>query len=50
MKKMNINQRYRHGTLFCGDCITIMKTLPAESIRIIVTSPPYNLKTRLEMA
>lgn len=32
------------GVIYTGDCIEIMKTLPAESIRVVVTSPPYNLK------
>ncbi len=35
--------RNEQGTLYCGDCIKIMKTLPAESIDFILTSPPYNL-------
>lgn len=28
----------------CGDCLTTMKKIPSESIDLIVTSPPYNLK------
>ena len=28
----------------CGDSIEVMKELPAQSIDLIVTSPPYNLK------
>ena len=28
----------------CGDCVTLMNQLPAESISCVVTSPPYNLK------
>lgn len=27
--------------LFCGDCRVIAPTLPAESVRAIITSPPY---------
>lgn len=30
--------------IICGDCIEIMQELPEESIDLIVTSPPYNLK------
>ena len=30
--------------IVCGDCIQIMKAMPTESIDLIVTSPPYNLK------
>jgi len=28
-----------------GDCLTIMKQLPDESVDLVVTSPPYNLLT-----
>jgi len=28
----------------CGDCIELMDKMPAESIGLIVTSPPYNLR------
>jgi len=32
--------------LLCGDCLEIMRTAPAESIDLTVTSPPYdNLRT-----
>ncbi len=27
-----------------GDCIEVMKQMPSESVDIVVTSPPYNLK------
>jgi len=30
-------------TLEVGDCIEGMKKLPAASIDLVVTSPPYNL-------
>jgi modification methylase len=30
--------------IICGDTIEIMKSMPSESIDLIVTSPPYNLK------
>ncbi|MEM7495943.1 MAG: hypothetical protein AAF471_07435, partial [Myxococcota bacterium] len=36
--------RPRYGDIHCGDCIQVMSTLPEESIRVVVTSPPYNLK------
>ncbi len=32
------------GKVHCGDCIKIMDKIPAESVGVIVTSPPYNLK------
>ncbi len=28
----------------CGDCINLMNKMPADSIGLIVTSPPYNLR------
>ena len=28
----------------CGDCLATMKSMPSESIDLVVTSPPYNLK------
>ncbi len=33
-----------HNKIMCGDCIKIMGNLPAKSIDLVVTSPPYNLK------
>ncbi len=30
-------------TLLCGDCLALLPTLPAGSIDVVVTSPPYNL-------
>ncbi len=32
--------------IICGDCITVMKDIPDQSIDLVVTSPPYNLKIR----
>lgn len=32
------------GEVHAGDCIDIMGQMPAESIDVIVTSPPYNIK------
>ena len=32
------------NTIVCGDCIETMKKLPNESIDLVITSPPYNLK------
>jgi site-specific DNA-methyltransferase (adenine-specific) len=29
--------------LIHGDCLTVMRTMPAESVDVVVTSPPYNL-------
>lgn len=30
--------------IHCGDCIEVMNKMPAESVGLVVTSPPYNLK------
>jgi len=30
--------------IICGDSLSIMKMMPSESIDLVVTSPPYNLK------
>jgi len=32
------------GKTHCMDCIKLMDKLPAESIGVIITSPPYNIK------
>ena len=32
------------GTIHRGDCLEVMKSLPSESVRMVVTSPPYNIK------
>ena len=29
--------------LICGDCLTVLPTLEAETVDVVVTSPPYNL-------
>ncbi len=45
-KKINepASKRRPRGVIHCGDCIEIMRGLDAESVKIVVTSPPYNLK------
>jgi modification methylase len=30
--------------IICGDCLEVMRQMPSESIDLVVTSPPYNLK------
>lgn len=32
------------GKIHCMDCINLMDSLPKESIAVIVTSPPYNIR------
>lgn len=40
---MPVQKKYINK-IICGDCIEIMKKIPSNSIDLIVTSPPYNLK------
>lgn len=35
-------------TLFLGDCMALLSTLPSESVQLIVTSPPYNIGKEYE--
>ncbi len=30
--------------IICGDCVEVMKQIPDNSVDLVVTSPPYNLK------
>jgi len=30
--------------VICGDCLEVMRKIPDESVDLVVTSPPYNLK------
>ncbi len=30
--------------IVCGDSLEVMRKMPSESIDLMVTSPPYNLK------
>jgi modification methylase len=30
--------------VYCGDCVTLMDKMPASSVPLIITSPPYNLR------
>jgi site-specific DNA-methyltransferase (adenine-specific) len=40
---VDILKKYKNK-IICGDCLKTMRTMPDESIDLIVTSPPYNLK------
>ena len=33
-----------HGEILRGDCLDVMRGMEDESIRVVVTSPPYNIK------
>jgi modification methylase len=32
------------NTIICGDCLETMQKMPSNSVDLVVTSPPYNLK------
>ena len=36
--------KVKRGKLFCGDSINVMRGLPEKIFKVIVTSPPYNIK------
>lgn len=36
------------GAMYCGDAIALMRQLPAASVNLIVTSPPYALQFKKE--
>lgn len=41
---MTNKYKSKFGEINCGDCIELMQGMESESIKAIVTSPPYNLK------
>ena len=36
------------ATLYEGDCLELMRSMPDESVQLVVTSPPYNLGKKYE--
>lgn len=38
--------RHQREQLITGDCLAVLASLPADSIDVVVTSPPYNLDLR----
>ena len=34
--------------LRCGDCLEVLRSIPDESVRLVVTSPPYNIGKEYE--
>lgn len=50
-KELVIKQNYSQNndvTLYHGDCIDLLRTIPNNTARLIVTSPPYNLGKEYE--
>jgi adenine-specific DNA-methyltransferase len=35
-------------SLYCGDCKEFLPTIPAQSVQLVVTSPPYNIGKKYE--
>jgi site-specific DNA-methyltransferase (adenine-specific)/modification methylase len=33
--------------LICGNCLDVMKTIPDKQVDLVLTSPPYNMRTRI---
>jgi modification methylase len=42
-RKLDVLAKYRNKFI-CGDSIEVMKSMPSESLDLIITSPPYNLR------
>lgn len=47
-KKSNLSTESKSeisgGTILCGDCVDIMRTMPDKSVDMIFADPPYNLQ------
>ncbi len=37
-----------HIVAYAGDCLELLKTIPGESLKLVVTSPPYNIGKEYE--
>jgi len=37
-----------HIVIYHGDCLELLKTIPDESLKLVVTSPPYNIGKEYE--
>jgi len=49
--RMKIAEKFLPGeslVLFQGDCLDLLKTIPDETIQLVVTSPPYNIGKEYE--
>ncbi|MEK7463513.1 MAG: site-specific DNA-methyltransferase [Patescibacteria group bacterium] len=51
LKKIKITNKYQpesDAVLFCGDRLELLKSLPDNSVKLVVTSPPYNIGKEYE--
>ncbi|MFH1732353.1 MAG: site-specific DNA-methyltransferase, partial [Planctomycetota bacterium] len=49
--KLNIAGKFSdsgHVVVYPGDCLQLLEQIPDESMRLIVTSPPYNIGKEYE--
>jgi DNA modification methylase len=47
----NISEEFslsEHVVVYPGNCLDLLKTIPAESLQLVVTSPPYNIGKEYE--
>lgn len=50
-QKIRISEEFAPSesiVVYPGDCLTLLKTIPDESLQLIVTSPPYNIGKEYE--
>jgi len=39
---MKVYFRTELGVLYCGDCLEVLRSLPSESVDLVIADPPYN--------
>ena len=39
--------KYAPDTIIHGDCLSVMRDIPSGSVDLVITSPPYNMRTRI---
>ena len=42
-----MNKEEMLNKVICGDCLEVMKGIPDKSVDMVLTSPPYNMRTRI---
>lgn len=50
-KNIRISSKYTQksdAVVYAGDCLNFLRTIPSETIQLIVTSPPYNIGKEYE--
>jgi modification methylase len=49
VKAENNSEEIQRDIIFDGDCIEVMRSLPAESVDLVFADPPYNLQLKGEL-